>query len=273
IRRAFLGVLVSQLPLNRGRPSLHVTSQRVSSHCLNQPVRSVHLAAWFVADAIPTPGSEVTSNLFLLAAGSLAVGTVASAAGRESAHRANPAWLFTFRYVLATGLAPAIVLCAVLTVTRDSGASSWLFVGNIAASIWSGIHGGLVHWGIDLGAVSGPQDSGTSLLAALPGEPWGIIGPLLGVVAIIIATAQWRRHSRTVGRWCLPLAFMCASLAVLAAGVWATGSVRVGTDSAPVMAYALSSPLNVPVMGFAGWVIDRAARLSYRSETGVQPQR
>ncbi|WP_425454733.1 sodium:calcium antiporter [Flaviflexus salsibiostraticola] len=38
-------MLVSQLPLNRGRPSLHVTSQRVSSHCLNQPVRSVQLGA------------------------------------------------------------------------------------------------------------------------------------------------------------------------------------------------------------------------------------
>ncbi|WP_338401700.1 S16 family serine protease, partial [Flaviflexus huanghaiensis] len=49
IRRAFLGVLVSQLPLNRGRPSLHVTSQRVSSHCLNQPVRSVQLAPGVVA--------------------------------------------------------------------------------------------------------------------------------------------------------------------------------------------------------------------------------
>lgn len=232
------------------------------------------LAAWFVADSITSPdGPEMTTNLFLLAAGALAVGTISAAAGRESAHRANPAWLFTFRYVLATGLVPAIVLCTAATITREYGAASWLFVGNIAAAIWAGIHGGLVHWRFDLSPIGGPSESGTDLLVAMRGGPWPFLCLAIGAIAVIVASIAWRRHCAESGRWCLPVAFMCGSVIVLAAGVWASGHVRVGADATHLSAYALYSPINVPIMGAIGWAIDRLARLGYRSEDAVQPQR
>ena len=41
-----------------GRPSPHVTTQRVSSHCFNQPVRSVHLAPPDGCAAVDTLGCQ-----------------------------------------------------------------------------------------------------------------------------------------------------------------------------------------------------------------------
>lgn len=257
------------------RPHGESADRLLAATCSGMILLICSVFSWFVAELLNPDSSRAsfTSNVFLLAAGSLALGTIASAAGRDSVHRHNPAWIFTVKYALATGLPIAIVVCAAATISYDSGSSLWLFIGNIAGAVWAAIHGGLVSWNFDLDAVGGPHEGGFSLLIAAQDGIWTIIGLPLGALSIIFATLAWRRQCMSVGRWALPLAFALGAALVLAAGTWASGYVRVGADMSRLSAYALFSPLNVPIMACVGWLIDRLARLGYRSEIAAQPHR
>lgn len=257
------------------RPHHDPADRLIAAACSGMILLICSVFFWFIADLLnpDTSRASLTSNVFLLAAGSLAIGTIASVAGRASVHRYNPAWSFTFRYALATGLPVALVACVVLTISYEWGSSSWLLIGNMAAAIWSSLHAGLINWDVSLGALGGPNDSGFHLLLAGYEGIWTIIGLPLGAMAIIFATVAWRKQCMSAAKWALPAAFAVAALFALGAGTWASGYVRVGADASRLSFMALLSPLNVPIMAAIGWLIDRLARLGYRPEHSAQPQR
>lgn len=256
-------------------PHRHPADRLIAASCSGMILLICSVISWFIADLLNPDTSRVslTSNVFLLAAGSLAIGTIASIAGRTSVYRTNPAWSFTFKYALATGLPIALVVCVVLTISYDAGSSSWLLIGNMAAGMWSALHAGLITWDISLGALGGPNNSGFHLLLAGYEGVWTVIGFPLGALLIIVATIAWRRQCMDAQRWALPAAFAVAALCTLAAGTWASGYVHVGADTSRLSVMALLSPVNVPIMAGIGWLIDSLARLGYRSDLAAQPQR
>lgn len=229
------------------------------------------VAAWFLATALD-PASErasFSSNVFLLATGSLAIASLAALAGRSSAYRSYPAWSFTSAYCLAAGLPLAIIVCVFLTVSYEWGASSWLLLGNIAVLAWIAILGGVANWDLSLAPLGGPQSSGFNLIIAAHEGIWTIIGLPLGALSIMFATIAWRRSCMTVKRSALPLAFGAVAAGSLVAGTWATGYA--GGEA--VTAIALSSPFNVAIMMGIGWLIDTLARLGYSSELATHAHR
>lgn len=230
--------------------------------------------AWFVASLLnpETSRADLTSNVFLLAAGALLIGTVFSAMGRYSAHHQRPAWLFAMRYALATGLPIALVTCIVLTVSYDWGPSSWLLLGNLASGVWSAIHAGILTWSVDLGPLGGPDTSGTGLLAALQTGPWTAIALPLGAISIVFATLAWRKECLQSGKWDLPCAFVVLTAVTLVAGTWFSGYVKVASDTSRLSAMLLLSPINIVIMGAVGLLIDRLARLM-ATDRPAQPNR
>ena len=257
------------------RPHADAADRLIAAACSGMILLICSVFTWFVAELLnpDTSRASLTSNVFLLAAGSLAIGSIASAAGRASVHYRNPAWSFTFRYGLATGLPLALVACVVATMSFEWGSSSWLLIGNMAAVVWAALHAGLIDWNIDLGPLGGPSDSGFQLILTGYEGIWTVVGLPIGALSIITATVLWRRQCMSVSRWALPAAFAVAAILALGAGTWATGYVRVGADTSRLSFMALMSPFNVPIMAGIGWFIDTVARLGYRPDVAVHPQR
>lgn len=244
----------------------------VAGACSGMVLLVCCVLAWFAASLLNPDSSRasLTSNVFILAAGALLVGTVFSAAGRNSTDHRRPAWMFTMRYALATGMPVAIVVCIVMTVSFDWGSSAWLLLGNMVAAIWVGIHGGLLTWQLDLAPLGGPSTSGTGLIIAASEGPWTIIGLPLGAVAIIFATLAWRRECLSQSKWALPCAFAVITAVSLVAGSWFSGYIRVGADTSRLSAMLLLSPFNIAIMGAIGCVIDRLARLMVGGKATAQ---
>lgn len=252
-------------------PQRDLADRLLSGACSGMTLLLCCVLAWFVANILnpETSRANLTSNVFLLAAGALLVGTVFSTMGRYSAHHHRPAWLFTLKYGLATGIPIALVVCVFLTISYDWGSSSWLLIGNMASGVWAALHAGLLTWSLDLSPLGGPESSGTGLLAAVQTGPWTAIALPLGAIAIIVATLAWRKDCLKSTKWDLPCAFMVVSAVTLAAGTWFSGYVKVAADTSRLSAMLLLSPFNIAIMGCVGLLIDRLARLMVTA--GQQP--
>lgn len=228
------------------------------------------VASWFIADLLnpDTSQASLTSNVFLVAAGSLFIGVGWAMAGRQTLHGSYrrrsvlPAFGFALRYVVIAGLPPALLACFILTVFYDWGASTWLLLGNFVAAGWNGIHGGFVTWSLDLRPLGLPSEDRTVWAPLIPHADWWTgVAVFIGIVAFSAGTYWWSRSCRSCPRWALPVAFATVSIVSLAVGAFATGYVTLGADRGSVTALVSLSPITILITAFVGCCMDTLARL------------
>ena len=224
---------------------------------------------WFLSAILnpDTSRASLTANVFFLSAGSLLVGTGASYAGRvagaitDRSHLLRPAFVFTLRYILATGLAPAIAAAMVLTFRYEWGASAWLLIGNLTAAAWVALTGGIAHWSLETRAIGGVNASDIVPGVAVPEAGWWTwVLIAAGIGALVAGAFVWSTTAPMVPRYALALAFGTAATVSISAGTYATGYIMVGADAVRLSALGVISPLSIFCSAAVGFLIDALAR-------------